>query len=274
MFDRYVAIGDSFTEGVGDELPDGRVRGWADFVALGFAIAAADCAETERPDTGQDASATAVRYANLAIRGKKLTPILDEQLDAALALGPDLVSLNGGGNDIMRPRVSIAEVADRLVAAADRLVDGGAHVLLLSGGNPSEHVPMGGLVEQRGDRLAAAVRAQLPRDGITFVDNWADRVLRDGRYWSADKLHLNVFGHVRVAGNVLEAFDVPVPAEWRIAEVAAAPAGPPSRRNVAYYREHVLPWIGRRLTGRSSGDNRSAKLPALEPVTVVEPTGL
>lgn len=276
MFERYVAIGDSFTEGVGDELADGRVRGWADFVALGLALAAADRVEGGQGETtyADDAPPAEVRYANLAIRGKKLTPILDEQLEAALALGPDLVSLNGGGNDIMRPRVSIAEVSDRLHAAADRVVEHGAHLLLLSGANPSEHLPMGALVEQRGERLAAEVRARLPREGVTFVDNWADHTLRDGRYWSADKLHLNAFGHARVAANVLGAFGVPVPESWRIAAVAEAPAGPPSRRNAAYYREYVLPWIGRRLTGRSSGDNRSAKLPTLEPVVVVEPTGL
>jgi hypothetical protein len=26
-----------------------------------------------------------------------------------------------------------------------------------------------------------------------------------------------------------------------------------------YYREHVLPWVNRRLRGRSSGDDRSGK---------------
>ena len=52
QFSSYVAIGDSFTEGVGDELPDGRVRGWADQVALGLALA----------------SPEPVTYANLAIR--------------------------------------------------------------------------------------------------------------------------------------------------------------------------------------------------------------
>ena len=67
---RYVAIGDSFTEGVGDDLPDGRVRGWADLVAQGWA----------------DATAAPVEYANIAIRGKLAWPIVDEQLEPALAL--------------------------------------------------------------------------------------------------------------------------------------------------------------------------------------------
>jgi hypothetical protein len=53
-----------------------------------------------------------------------------------------------------------------------------------------------------------------------------------------------------------------------VAEVAAAPAGRKSRNTATYYREYVLPWIGRRLTGRSSGDGRAAKRPTLEPVAL------
>ena len=253
MFTSYIAIGDSFTEGVGDDLPDGRVRGWADFVALGLAAA----------------SPEPVRYANLAIRGRKLGPIVAEQVEPAIAQRPQLVSLNGGGNDIMRPRVAIRDVARVLVDAADRVTAAGSHMLLLSGANPTAHLPLGGLVRKRGDELAREVRAMLPRDGITFVDNWADEGLEDIRYWSADRLHLNALGHARVASNVLTAFGVPVPPEWGVAEVAAAPPGERTRRTAEYYRRFVLPWIGRRLTGRSSGDGRAAKIAEL---TVVDPT--
>ena len=86
----YAAIGDSFTEGVGDELPDGTVRGWADFVALGLAAAARE----------------PIGYANLAIRGRKLGPIVDEQLEVAIGLRPEVISFNGGGNDMLRPRMA------------------------------------------------------------------------------------------------------------------------------------------------------------------------
>ena len=183
LFSSYIAIGDSFTEGVGDDLPDGRVRGWADFVALGLALA----------------SPEPVRYANLAVRGRKLGPIVREQVEPALAQHPELVSLNGGGNDIMRPRVSIEGVAEALVAAADRVTAAGSTMLLLSGANPSRHLPLGGLIRRRGNELAVAVRAMLPREGMVFVDNWADETLEDIRYWSEDRLHLNALGHARVA---------------------------------------------------------------------------
>ena len=250
MFHSYAAIGDSFTEGVGDELPDGSVRGWADFVAMGLAIAA-------RGPVG---------YANLAIRGRKLGPIVDEQLEAAIALHPEVISFNGGGNDMLRPRMPEERVADRFRQAVHRIRDEGIHVLMLSGANPTDHLPLGRVFDARGVRLTAALGDLAELDGVTFVDNFNDRGLRDIRYWSPDKLHLNSLGHARVASNVLTAIGVATPEEWGVAEVAAAPPGARSRNTATYYREFVLPWIGRRLTGRSSGDGRTAKRPTLEPL--------
>jgi len=245
IFSSYVAIGDSFSEGMGDDLPDGGVRGWADLVALGLA----------------QASPTPVTYANLAIRGKLLAPIVGEQLRAAVELHPELLSINGGGNDIMRPRVSIGSVADGLERAVDAATGAGMHVLLVSGANPSRHLPLGALMRTRGDQLATAVTARLPKDNVTWVDNWSDVELGELRYWSRDKLHLNSLGHARVAGNVLAGLGVPAP------DSPAAGPDDARPRNAEYWREYVLPWIGRRLTGRSSGDNREPKRPRLEPVS-------
>jgi len=248
QFCSYVAIGDSFTEGVGDDLPDGSVRGWADFVALGLALAS----HASDPPFG---------YANLAIRGRLLGPILEEQLDAALALGPDLVSINGGGNDIMRPKVSVESVADQLAAAVEKAVAAGTHVLLLSGANPTKHIPLGARIEARGDELAMAVRARVPEsDLVTFVDNWADDVLTGLPYWAVDRLHLNTRGHQRVASNILTALGVPVP-NWGDDMPELQRPGV-----FAYWRGYVFPWIGRRLTGRSSGDGRVPKRSTLLPV--------
>lgn len=247
VYRSYVAIGDSFTEGMGDDLPDGRQRGWADLVALGLALA----------------STEPVTYANLAIRGRLLAPIVTEQLDAALAQHPQLISLNGGGNDIMRPRVSIDSVADSLLAAVRTARDAGAHVLLASGANPTRHIPLGGRVRTRGNLLAQAVRDRLPIEGVTFVDNWADTELEDLKYWSRDQLHLGPLGHRRVASNVLAGLGVAVPAS----SLPEAPDGFTRPGTAEYWREYVLPWIGRRLTGRSSGDNREPKIPELTVVS-------
>jgi lysophospholipase L1-like esterase len=248
---RYVAIGDSFTEGVGDELPDGRVRGWADLVAQGWA----------------DASARPVGYANLAIRGRLVWPIVEEQLEPALALKPTHLSFNGGGNDMLRPRTSVAKVVEAFIHVLRRCDEEGVTLILLSGANPSAQLPLGRLVQRRGDLLSAAVSSAIAdRPDVVRAFNWPDRELSSPPYWSDDRLHMNSRGHHRVAARVLTALGLEPPAPWW-----SLPLLPPSAaRTVSYYREHVGPWVQRRLTGTSSGDGREPKYATW---TAFEPAG-
>ena len=240
---RYVAIGDSFTEGVGDEQPDGSVRGWADLVAQGLA----------------DATGRPIQYANLAIRGRLLGPIIDEQLEPARELAPTLVSFNGGGNDMLRPGTDLPWILERTEDALRRILETDAAPLLLAGANPTAGLPSGGRVKAKGDELTREAGALAERLAIRFCDNWNDPVLARREYWSTDRLHLAAVGHHRVAGNVLAALGYAAPADWVIdADPLPAPTG---REQLRYTREHVLPWIGRRLTGRSSGDGRRPKHP-------------
>lgn len=240
---RFVAIGDSFTEGVGDELPDGRVRGWADIAAQGWA----------------DASGHPIQYANLAIRGKLAWPIIEEQLEPALALNPTHLSFNGGGNDMLRPRTNVEHIADTFSRVLRRCDEQGVTVILLSGANPSGQLPMGALVQRRGDELSSAVlRRVANRPDVIRALNWPDRELSTGRYWSDDRLHMNTAGHHRVAARVLHGLGYEPPAEWW----APAANAPGAAGGFAYYRQHVGPWMKRRLTGTSSGDGRSAKYPS------------
>lgn len=147
----------------------------------------------------------------------------------------------------MRPRVSITSTTDQLENAVDRAVASGIRVLFASGPNPTRHVPLGSQIEARGNQLAQAIRNRLPKENVTFVDNWADAELAHIRYWSRDKLHLNARGHERVAGNVLAALELPIP------EFTGEPnLSQPKQRIAFYWREYVLPWIGRLITGRSS----------------------
>ena len=238
---RYVAIGDSFTEGVGDEQPDGSVRGWADLVAQGLA----------------DAHGAPIQYANLAIRGRLLRAILAEQLGPALALAPTLVSFNGGGNDMLRPGTDLAWIASETESALRQIREAGAEPLLLAGANPTGGLPGGGRVRAKGDELTRAAAVIAAGLDVRFADNWSDAELAGRQYWSHDRLHLAPVGHHRVAANVLRALDLPAPADWIVD--APATAAPTTREQLRYTREHVVPWIQRRLTGRSSGDGRTAK---------------
>lgn len=238
---RYVALGDSFTEGVGDELPDGSVRGWADLVAQALA-----------DDAGEP-----IQYANLAIRGRLLGRILAEQVEPALALEPTLVTFNGGGNDMLRPGTNISWIAGETERTLRRFQRAGAEPVLLAGANPTAGIPRGGSVSAKGDALVVAADAVARHLGIRFANNWDDPELAGRQYWSHDRLHLAPVGHRRVAANVLRALEVPVPSDWDV-DAATIPS-PTRREQILYMREHVLPWVGRRLTGRSSGDGRVPK---------------
>lgn len=239
---KFVAIGDSFTEGVGDELPDGRVRGWADIAAQGWA----------------NALGRSIEYANLAIRGKLIWPIVEQQLEPALALRPTYLAFNGGGNDVLRPRADVAHIADAFSRVLRRCDEEGVTLILLSGANPSGQLPLGKVFQKRGDLLSAAViRRVEDRPDVIRALNWPDRELSRPPYWSEDRLHMNAAGHHRVAARVLDALGVEPDSTWwtPTASHAGGSAG------FAYYREFVGPWVKRRITGTSSGDGRTAKYP-------------
>jgi lysophospholipase L1-like esterase len=238
---RYVAIGDSFTEGIGDQRADGSVRGWADRVAEGLAAAGGE----------------PVLYANLAIRGRKLGPIIDQQLEPALALEPTLMTFNGGGNDIMRRHVDMPALMDLSRHVVDRCRETGVALVVLAGPDPTSRIPMGHVVHRRGEALTVDIVRLTDEFGLTFVDMWHDAEIRREGYWGADRIHLNSAGHRRVAGQVLTALGRPAPATTTRVEE-------PRRRlsdNLTFYRRHVGPWVRRRVQGRSSGDHRMAKHP-------------
>lgn len=239
---RYAAIGDSFTEGLGDALPDGSVRGWADLVAAGLA------ATSSQP----------VHYANLAVRGRLLAPVVADQLEAALALSPapTLLTLNGGGNDMMRPGCDVDRLVGLTEQAVLRCADAGVQLVLLSGADPTARLPFGSMMYRSGVALTAAVAELAARHDVLFVDAFGDVELRRPEYWSPDRLHLGPAGHRRVAGLVLAALGHPGAAH-------VVDPGPDATRRLRtearYYREHVLPWALRRVLRRSSGHGRTGK---------------
>ena len=239
---RFVAIGDRFTEGVGDALPDGSMRGWADLVAAGLA-----------------ADGGGIHYANLAIRGRLITPIVADQLEHALALdpAPTMLSFNGGGNDMLRPSFGVAGVMARAQTVVDRCADQGVNLLILTGGDPTVRLPRGRTIKARGDEfLEATIEFAARHPHVTFVDNWSDQELRRAPYWSPDRLHLGPLGHARVAARVLTALGVDTPLP-RADD--AADTRPGAAAEARYWARYVLPWLARRAVRRSSGHGRSAK---------------
>jgi lysophospholipase L1-like esterase len=253
----FVAVGDSFTEGMSDALPDGSYRGWADLLAARLDVRA-------RAEGGP--SAEGVRYANLAVRGKLIRQIRDEQVDAAAAMGADLVTLVGGLNDVLRPKCDVDAVCAVLAECAERLAAGPGRLVLMR--NPARRGPVATRVMPRIVRLYDFIDELGVRLGATVVDLFGADVLGDPRMWADDRLHLDAEGHERVAEAVWQALGHPAERDWRLALPAAAPAPWAARRaaDLRFTRQHLVPWIGRRLTGRSSGDGRPAKRPELLPL--------
>ncbi|MCW2848903.1 MAG: hydrolase family protein [Marmoricola sp.] len=257
-YQRFVAIGDSFTEGVGDPDPSrpNGLRGWADRVAEGLAAVSGD-----------------LGYANLAIRGRKLRGVLDEQLEPALALRPDLVTSYAGANDILRPRVDIDSLATAYDEAVGRLAATGATVVLFTAFDPGGSAiyrPMRG----RFALYTEAVREIADRHRTLLVDFWRDRVLRDFGYWDTDRMHLGPAGHQRMAMAVLDTLGV------AHSLVALPPVAPPvlsgrelRLQHLQWAGTHAAPWVHRRLTGRSSGDRISPRRPELAPIRTPAPFG-
>jgi lysophospholipase L1-like esterase len=249
-YSRYVAIGDSWTEGVGDPdqtRPNG-LRGWADRVAETLA--------TRNEDFG---------YANLAIRGRTVGEIIDEQLAPALDLAPDLITIQGAGNDLLHVNVDIDALVEAIDAAVARAVEIGAQVVLFTHG-----VAASGPFRALRGRIAIfneLLREVVDARAAVLVDNWRLREARDPRYWDPDRIHLSPMGHYLAATHVLDTLGIDHDAEPPLLPEPRVLAGKDRlRADIEWARTFAGPWLGRRLTGRSLGDGISPKRPALTPI--------
>jgi lysophospholipase L1-like esterase len=244
-----VAVGDSFTEGMSDLLPDGSYRGWADLLAARMAV-----------------RSPGFRYANLAVRGKLIEQIVDEQVGTAAAMRADVVTLVGGLNDALRPKCDMGRVRGLLTEAVERLAPACGQLVLMR--SPGRRGPVLERIRPRMEELYACIDALAERHGALVVDLYAAPSLADPRLWDVDRLHLTAEGHRRVAEAVWQTLGYePEDTEWRTPMPATAPPPWVDRRiaDVRFARQHLLPWIGRRLTGRSSGDGLRPKRPELLP---------
>ncbi|MET7479848.1 SGNH/GDSL hydrolase family protein [Streptomyces sp. NPDC005648] len=244
-----VAVGDSFTEGMSDLLPDGSYRGWADLLA------------------GRMAAVTpGFRYANLAVRGKLIGQMVDEQVTVAAAMEPDVITLVGGLNDTLRPKCDMGRVRGLLTEAVERLAPSCKQLVLMR--SPGRQGPVLERFRPRMEELFATVDDLAARHGALVVDLYGAPSLSDPRMWDVDRLHLTAEGHRRVAEAVWQTLGYdPEDTEWRTPMPATLPPGFVARRvaDARFARQHLLPWIGRRLTGRSSGDGLPPKRAELLP---------
>lgn len=249
---RYVALGDSFTEGIGDPDPatPGSHRGWADRTAAVLGTQVEDFS-----------------YANLAVRGKLIAQIVEGQIEPALALSPDLITLCAGGNDVIRPGTDPDEIAQIFEDAVVRLSAAGATLVVFTGID-TNFTPVFRSFRGKVAIYNENVRAIADKYDCIVADQWALKEIQDSRFFDDDRLHLNALGHHEVARMVLRALNVPndlqpmqpepfPPHTWRTART----------NDLVWARQHLVPWVLRRLRHQSSGDHITAKRPDPTPMS-------
>ena len=236
-WDRYVALGDSLTEGLCDPAPDGALRGWADRLALLLAARGG------------------LHYANLAIRSKRVSDVCGSQLERALELRPDLVSILVGANDLVKHRVDVGALAARLETAVRRLRETGADVVLLTPFLPRRRAAS--IYTRRFSAFATALAGIAARTGAILIDTDLYPELPDRHHWGEDLVHLSSRGHRFLAYRAGEVLGVP-----HADALGALDAALHEHESIsagAWWRRHALPWVWRRLHGRAAGDGRVAK---------------
>ena len=251
---RFIALGDSMTEGMSDEVVSGFYRGWADRTADSLAKEFSD-----------------FTYMNLAVRGKLLHQVISDQIPLVqeFVTGKDtLVSFHAGANDVIRPNYDANLAKPRYRQGVKELTQTGATVMLFT---VVERVDGKGKVaelwHQRFSEFNEHIRSVAKEFGAILVESKGYEFLSDRRLLNRDRLHLNAQGHWRLAQGVLEKLGYPFDEKWKI------PLGPAPKKfklfvlleNLVWIISFVIPWAWRRIRGVSSGDGRSCKYPS--PIT-------
>ncbi|MRC16841.1 SGNH/GDSL hydrolase family protein [Bacillus thuringiensis] len=192
MWKRFVAIGDSFTEGIGDEVEGIALKSWVDhFVQL--------CEKD-------------IEYANFAKRGLVTEEIRLQQLEKALTFNPDLVSLIAGANDVLKGRWNHDVYKNDMEFMIDTLSKAGADIIIANLPDFTVRLPFASEKKQEiKEQLLEAneVIHSLSREyKLHHVDFWNHHLVNDNTLWSKDLIHPNSKGYVKVAELIFNSLPV------------------------------------------------------------------
>ena len=248
-FRRYVAIGDSSTEGLEDPDGLGGYRGWADRLAQHIA----------------DAQDEPLEYANLAIRGLRMKEIRVSQLDDALEMRPDLLTVFGGVNDIIAGPCDFDSIRANYVIIFGQARRQGCTVLSFTMPDPSTINPLGRYWRDRAAKLNHIIRTEAESQGVLVMDFEQYAVAEDPRLWFEDHLHGNELGHQTVAAALawrlgIDGFDE------RWADPLEGDLNRPTGRekfrgDVDWARNYVGPWLSKGIRGVRQGRGVQRKRP-------------
>lgn len=239
---RFVALGDSITEGLCDtsRMPEGQYRGWADRLAMLLA----------------QRSREPLQYANFAVRSRRVENVAEEQVTLALELRPDLVSILIGANDLMLHRPDPVALGARIEDVVARLRAQGADVLLVTPFLPQRR--LAAVFTRRFAAYADELRRIAGIHGARLVDIGAGDPIGQPEHWAHDRVHLTSGGHRLLAYRAAEALGIP-DAEAVGALEAALHADEDRPVAGLWITRDALPWAWRRLRGRTAGDGLTAK---------------
>lgn len=248
QYSRFVALGDSQTEGLNDGDATRGYQGWADRLADRLA-------RTTSPD---------LTYANLALRGCRARHVLEVQLPAALALKPDLAAVCVGMNDLLRHDYDLdATVADiEQTFAALRAT--GCRVLTIGFPDVALMLPVMGWLRPREELLNARVLEAAQRHGVEVVDLFSLNLAADPAMWSHDRIHGSPLGHQRIADGAAELLGLPDSNhDWALAEAPVWSRARLVTREATWLATFLVPFLYRQLRGRGPGTTAAAKRPEL-----------
>lgn len=246
LYRSYVAIGDSLTEGLGDfDFEVSRFGcGWADRLAELFARVAYEAGEN-------------FDYANLALRGSSLYEILTAQLEDALKLKPDLVTIFAGSNDFMRSNKTHPEMKALLRGAIKRLHEAGAHVLLVNTVNPV-HLRLFQPLSHKAKAMTELINSVAAEYEVPVLDLFSMNEFENLEFWCEDMVHFSGHGHIRIANQAASMLGL----DQGFEEADLEQMHRPDRGPVAVMQwtvRHVIPYLVRRIRRRSSGDGLEPK---------------
>jgi lysophospholipase L1-like esterase len=251
-YSRYVAIGDSQTEGLWDGDDSAGLRGFADRLA--------ELVDVHYPG---------LTYANLAVRGRRIRDLLDDQLPLALAMQPDLVTVCIGMNDVTRPGPYFDQALTELEDLYAQLALSGATVVTTTFPDLTQIIPIGRLLGARVMRINAEIRRAADWYDFRLVDLYNAPSMTNPDTWSADRVHGSPKGHELFAAAAAEALNLPGSNhDW--AELGGGPTRQTIRSQaysqVLWTQNMLMPWLWRHVRGRSAGDGRGPRRPRLEAV--------
>jgi lysophospholipase L1-like esterase len=255
-YSRYVALGDSQTEGLWDVMDGTGDSG----TVLGFADRLAWRLDSLRPG---------LEYANLAVRGRRIRDVLDRQLPLAREMQPDLITSCIGMNDVTRPGRSFDRALDDLNQMHAELAETGATVVTTTFPDIASILPVGRAIRGRLRRINEVIRTDSARHGFQLVDLSLAPSMIDPDVWSVDRVHGSPRGHQLFAEAAAEALRLPgSDHSWATVHGEIVRPRFPARMysQMMWAQNMLMPWVWRRLRGRSSGKGLGSKRPVMAPL--------